>query len=309
MDRRISDLYDEYLHTPMGRRMFMQRLTVLAGGAGAAAAALALLEGNAAEAAQVPEDDPGIETSVISYPGATGKVTAYKVRPPGTERLPAVIVVHANRGLWAHFKDIARKVALAGYLVIAPDMLSSVGGTPGSGHSRSPEGDEALERLAGVAKPDIEQDLVAAVSYLKTHPESTGKVGAVGFCWGGGHVLSLAINSAELDAGVAYYGSQPEEGYEKIAAPLLLHYAADDPRLVKGIPGFVAQMEEHGKAYELYIYPGTRHAFNQDNRPDRYDVEAAYLAWSRTLDFFARCQRSSNFPQLWSSKIPHLLVN
>ena len=287
MDRKISDLYDEYLHTPMGRRVFMQRLTVLAGGATAASAILTLLEGDAAEAAQVPEDDPSIETSVITFPGASGKVKAYKVRPTGTDRLPAVIVVHANRGLWPHYKDVARKVALSGYLVIAPDMLSSAGGTPERGDSRGAEGDDALKRLAEIPKSDIENDLVAAVNFLKSYPESTGKVGAVGFCWGGGHVLSLAVNAAELNAAVAYYGSQPQDGYAKINAPILAHYAADDPRLVKGIPAFVEQMEEHKKQYELHIYPGTRHAFNSDNRPDRYDVEAAYLAWSRTLDFFA----------------------
>lgn len=286
MDRRISDLYDEYLHTPMGRRSFMQRLTVLAGGAAAASAALALLEGDTAEAAQVAEDDPAIETSMFTYPGATGPIKAYKVRPAGAGKLPAVIVIHANRGLWPHFKDIARKVALGGYLVIAPDMLSPAGGTP-DGDSRGPEGDAALEKLAGIPSADIENNLVAAVDFLTSYPESTGKVGAVGFCWGGGHVLSLATNSTELDAGVAYYGSQPEDGHAKISAPLLLHYAADDPRLVKGIPGFIEQMEAHEKSYELYIYSGTRHAFNQDNRPDRYDVEAAYLAWSRTLDFFS----------------------
>lgn len=287
MDRSISDLYDEYLHNPMGRRVFMQRLSVLAGGTAAASAALMLLEGNTAQAAQIPEDDPGIETSVITYPGASGKVKAYKVRPAGTGPLPAVIVVHANRGLWPHFKDIARKIALSGYLVIAPDMLSQAGGTP-EGDSRGPAGDDALEKLAAIAPGDIENDLVAAVSFLKTNAECTGKVGAIGFCWGGGHVLSLAINAPQLDAAVAYYGSQPEAGYEKIHAPMLLHYAADDPRLVAGIPRFVAQMEEQHKPYELYIYPGTRHAFNQDDRPDRYDVEAAYLAWTRTLDFFAK---------------------
>lgn len=287
MDRRISELYDEYLHTPMGRRNFLRRLSVLAGGASAAAATLALLEGDSAEAAQIPEDDPMLEGGMISFAGATGPIRAYKVRRKATGKLPAVIVVHANRGLWPHFKDTARKLALAGYIVIAPDLLSPAGGTPEGGNSRSPEGDDALERLAGIPAADVEKNLVAAVDFLKSHPESTGKVGAIGFCWGGGHVLSLAINSPRLDAGVAYYGSQPESGYDKISAPLLLHYAADDRRLVNGIPGFVEKMEAERKRYELYIYPGTRHAFNQDNRPDRYDVEAAYLAWSRTLEFFA----------------------
>jgi carboxymethylenebutenolidase len=287
MDRRISELYDEYLHTPMGRRNFLGRLTALAGSASAASAALALLEGEA-QASQVPEDDPGLETGMITYPGATGDIRAYMARPVDAGKLPAVIVVHANRGLWSHFRDTARKLALSGYLVIAPDMLSPAGGTPDEGDSRSPEGDAALERLAAIPAGDVEANLAAAVAFLKSHPDSTGRVGAVGFCWGGGHVLKLAINAPGLDAGVAYYGSQPEDGYEKIRAPLLAHYAADDARLVRGIPGFIEKMEAHGKPYELYVYPGTRHAFNQDNRPDRYDVEAAYLAWSRTLAFFAK---------------------
>jgi carboxymethylenebutenolidase len=286
MKREISDLYDEYLHTPMGRRNFMQRLTILAGGVTAASAALTMLEGTTAQAAQVAEDDPNIQTGMITYPGATGEIKAYMARPAGAEKLPAVIVIHANRGLWPHFKDIARKLALDGYLAIAPDMLSPAGGTPEHGESRSAEGDAALETLSKIPTADVENNLVAAVDFLKSHPESTGKVGAIGFCWGGGNALSLAVNSARLDASVAYYGSQPQDGFAKINAPMLLHYAADDPRLVQGIPPFVAKMEEHGKPYELYIYPGTRHAFNQDNRPDRYDVEAAYLSWTRTLDFF-----------------------
>lgn len=196
-------------------------------------------------------------------------------------------MIHANRGLWPHFKDVARKLALGGYLALAPDMLSPAGGTPEQGESRGPEGDAALEALSKIPSADVESNLVAAVNFLKSHPESTGKVGAIGFCWGGGHALSLAVNTPDLDAAVAYYGSQPQDGFAKIEAPMLLHYAADDPRLVKGIPPFVEQMEAHDKAYELYIYPGTRHAFNQDNRPDRYNAEAANLAWSRTLDFFA----------------------
>lgn len=288
MDRKISELYDEYLHTPMGRRRFMQRLTLLTGSAAAATSALSLLEGNQALAAQIAEDDTRLSTGTITYPGATGPISAYKARPAGTGRLPAVIVVHANRGLWPHFKDVARKTALGGYLVIAPDLLSPAGGTPESGDSRGPEGDAALERLAGIPAPDVEKNLVAAVDFLKGHPESTGAVGAIGFCWGGGHVLSLAVNAPGLDAAVAYYGSPPESGYENINAHILGNYAADDPRLVQALPGFIAQMEEHGKPYELYIYPGTQHAFNQDNRPDRYNKAAADLAWNRTMSFFGK---------------------
>ena len=286
MDRKISDLYDEYLHTPMGRRNFLHKLTVLTGSAAAATSALSLLESNQAHAAQVPEGDPRLSISTITYPGAAGDVSAYQVRPVGMEKLPAVIVIHANRGLWPHFKDVARKMALGGFLVIAPDMLSRAGGTPQSENSRSPEGDAALAALAKLNSADLEKDLVAAVSFLKSHPQSTGKVGSIGFCWGGGHSLSLAVNSPDLDAAVAFYGSPPKSGYEKISAPILGNYAADDPRLVASLPDFISNMEKNEKAYELYIYPGTKHAFNQDNRPDRYAKESADLAWSRTLAFY-----------------------
>ena len=288
MDRKIADLYDEYLHTPMGRRVFMRRLTILTGSAAAATAALSTLEGNQAVAAQVDENDARLSTSDITYPGGAGDVKAYMARPVGSGRLPAVIVIHANRGLWPHFKDVARKLALSNFLVIAPDMLSRSGGTPPGENSRSPEGDAALEALANIQSRDIETDLVAAVDFLKSHPQSTGKVGSIGFCWGGGHSLSLAVNSPDLDAAVAFYGSPPDSGYENIRAPILGNYAADDPRLVASLPGFISNMEQHAKPYELYIYPGTKHAFNQDNRPDRYNKVAADLAWDRTLEFYRK---------------------
>ncbi len=286
MDHEIADLYDEYLHTPMGRRNFMHRLTVLTGSAAAATAALSLLEGNQAVAAMVDENDPRLSTGMINYPGGAGDVKAYMARPKGAEKLPAIIVMHANRGLWPHFKDVTRKVALSGFVAIAPDMLSRAGGTPDGENSRGPEGDEALANLAKIDSGDIERDYVAAVDFLKNHNETTGKVGSAGFCWGGGHSLSLAVNSPDLGAAVAYYGSPPKSGYENIRAPVLGNYAADDPRLIASLPDFISNMEKNAKPYELYIYPGTKHAFNQDNRPDRYNPEAANLAWERTINFF-----------------------
>jgi carboxymethylenebutenolidase len=285
MDQNIADLYDEYLHTPMGRRKFMHRLTVITGSSAAAMSTLSLLEGNQAHAAQIDESDPRLTISTIKIPGPAGDIMAYMARPVGTEKLPAVIVIHANRGLWPHFKDVARKVALDGFIAIAPDMLSRAGGTP-SGESRGPEGDAALASLAKINSKDLDQDLVSVVSFLKSSSQSTGKVGSIGFCWGGGHSLSLAVDSPLLDAAVAFYGSPPESGYENINAPILGNYAADDPRLVASLPGFISNMEKNAKPYELYIYPGTKHAFNQDNRPDRYVKEAADLAWNRTISFF-----------------------
>lgn len=287
MDREISELYDEYLHTPMGRRNFMHKLSLLTGSVAAASAALSLLEGNQAVAAQVEENDPRLRTSMISYPGTDGDIQAYMARPVGAEKLPAIIVMHANRGLWPHFKDVTRKLALDGFLAIAPDMLSRAGGTP-EGNSRGPEGDAALANLAKIDSDDIENDYVAAVNFLKNHSETTGKVGSIGFCWGGGHSLSLAVNSPDLGAAVAYYGAPPKSGHENIRAPILGNYAADDPRLVNSLPEFISNMEKNSKPYELYIYPGTKHAFNQDNRPDRYNPEAANLAWERTLSFYRK---------------------
>ena len=288
MDSRISELHDEYLHSSMGRREFLNRLAVLTGGTAAAYATLALIEGKSAMADLTPENDERLSIEMITYPGASGnQVSAYKARPKGTEKLPAVIVLHANRGLWQHFKDVARRVALEGYVVIAPDLLSRSGGTPG-GDSRGPEGDAALEALAKIPRADLEADLVKAVEFLKTNPETTGKVGVIGFCWGGGHVLSLAVNSPLLDAAVSFYGEQPESGYEKINANILMNYAENDPRLTGGLPAFEEKMKANNKPYELYVYPGTQHAFNQDDRPDRYVKEAAELAWSRSIAFFGK---------------------
>ena len=288
MDHKIADLHDEYLHTNMGRREFMNRLAVLTGSVTAAYATLALIEGKSAMADLTPENDERLSIEMITYPGASGnQVSAYKARPKGTEKLPAVIVIHANRGLWQHFKDVARRMALEGYVVIAPDLLSRSGGTP-AGDSRGPEGDAALETLAKISSADLDADLVKAVEYLKSSPETTGKVGVIGFCWGGGHVLSLAVNSPVLDAAVSFYGEQPESGYENIHANILMNYAENDPRLTAGLTGFEEKMKANNKPYELYVYPGTQHAFHQDDRPDRYVKEAAELAWSRSVEFFGK---------------------
>lgn len=270
----------------------MRRLSVLTGSVAAAYATLELIEGKSAMADIIPEDDARLTVETITYPGVGGtSISAYKARPKGTEKLPSVIVIHANRGLWQHFKDVARRVALEGYIAVAPDLLSRGGGTPG-GDSRGPEGDAALENLAKIPREQLEADLVSLVDFLKTYPESTGKVGAIGFCWGGGHVLSLAVNSPKLDAAVSFYGEQPETGYDKINANILMNYAENDPRLTEGLPGFEKNMKANNKPYELYVYPGTQHAFHQDDRPDRYVKDQAELAWSRSIAFFGKTLKS-----------------
>jgi len=279
MDQKIINLYDEYTHQLLDRREFLGRLSILAGGTAAAIALLPLLENNRAQAQVVPKDDPRLNTEHIKYPGATGEVRAYLVRPKGDEKRPGIVVIHENRGLVPHIEDVARRVALEGFLAIAPDALTPLGGTP-----EDPEKAPSLmQKLDG--KSTVENYL-AAVRYLKTHPASTGKVGAVGFCWGGTMANQLAVNSPDLLAVAPYYGGQPaSEDVPKIKASLLLHYAGNDERVNKGIPGYEAALKKANVDYKLYMYEGAQHAFNDDTTPARYNKEAAQLAWQRTLSF------------------------
>ncbi len=279
MDQRIIDLYDEYTHAPLERRVFLVRLTRLAGNAAAAAALLPLLEGTGAEAAMVPENDARLKTGTTKYPGATGEIRAYTARPKGAGKLPAVVVIHENRGLNPHIEDVVRRVALEGFLAIGPDALSAVGGTP-------KDQDKARAMIRKLDAGEVVKNLVAAATYLKGHAGSTGKVGCMGFCWGGQRANLLAVNSPELAASVAYYGRQPKsEDVPKIKAPLLLHYAGLDKRVNAGIPAFEAALKKAGKRYTLHIYEGANHAFNNDTRPARYHKAAAELAWKRTIAF------------------------
>ncbi len=282
MDQKILDLYDEYTHAPLPRRVFLARLANLAGGAAAAAVLLPLLEGTGAEAAMIAGDDPRLTAGYIQYAGATGTVRAYRAHPAGAVSLPAAVVIHENRGLNAHIEDVARRVAVAGYLAIAPDMLSPAGGTPA-------DQDVARDMIRKLDGDRTVANLVAAVAYLRDHPLSTGKVGCVGFCWGGLRANLLAVNSVDLSAAVVYYGSQPEASdVPRITAPLLLHYAGLDKRINAGIADFEAALKKAGKSYTKHIYEGANHAFNNDTREARYHPEAATLAWQRTLDFFEK---------------------
>jgi len=281
MDQRIIDLYDEYTHAPLPRRVFLERLSHLAGGTTAAIALLPALESRA-EAAVIPADDQRLDTGRITYPGETGPMTAYRARAKGAGKLPAVVIVHENRGLTGHIEDIARRLALEDFLAIAVDGLSPLGGTPADeDKARGMFGQLDMKKTIG--------NYVAAVHWLKSNPESTGKVGIVGFCWGGGMVNQVAVNSAELDAGVAYYGAVPKaDDVPKIKAPMLLHYAALDARINAGKPGYEAALKAAGKTYAMYVYDGANHAFNNDTSPARYNRAAAELAWGRTVAFFRR---------------------
>jgi carboxymethylenebutenolidase len=279
MDPKIIDLYDKYTHELLDRREFLKHLAILAGGTAAANALLVVLENNDVKAEVVPEDDPRLQTENITYPGATGDVRAYCARPKGDKKLPGVVVIHENRGLNPHIEDVTRRVALEGFLTIGPDALSPVGGTP-----RDP--DRARELIGKLDSQSTVQNYVAAVRYLKTHPASTGKVGVIGFCWGGGMANQVAVNSPDLSAAVPYYGRQPApEDVSKIRTSLLLHYAGDDERINQGIPAFEAALKKASVDYKIYMYEGAKHAFFNDTRADRYNKEAAQLAWKRTISF------------------------
>lgn len=280
MNQKIATLYKRYTEGSLDRREFFKRLALVAGGSTAAYAILAQLETDSAMAAMVPEDDPRLHTETVLYPGETGDMRAYWARPKGKEELPGVIVIHENRGLNAHIRDVTRRMALEGFLAVAPDALSPMGGTP-----ENP--DEVSSKFRELSGQDTIKNFVAAVKYLKTHPLSTGKVGCTGFCWGGGMTNQVAVHSADLSAAVPYYGSQPAvEDVSKIKAPLLLHYAGLDERINKGIPAFEEALKRAKIDYKIYIYEGAQHAFNNDTNASRYHKEAAELAWKRTITFF-----------------------
>ena len=280
MDQKIIDLYDEYTHAPLDRRVFLARLAQLTGSTAAAIALVPLLEANQARAALVSPEDQRLETGRTTYAGPTGDIKAYMARPQGAAKLPAVIVIHENRGLNPHIEDVTRRIALEGFLVLAPDLLSPVGGTPENEDTAR----DMIDKLDG---QQTVQNLVSAITFLEKHANGNGKVGAVGFCWGGGMVGDLAVNAPDLDAGVVYYGRQPKAtDVEKIKAPLLLQYAGQDTRLNEGIPAFEEALKKANKPYTLYIYEGAQHAFNNDTSEARYSKSAAEQAWSRTIAFF-----------------------
>ena len=287
MDRRVIELYDEYTHKPLERRTFLERLAVLAGGSAAAYALLPMLEANYARATQVDAADPRLATSTISYPGATGEVLAYLALPKsGPPRRAGVIVIHENRGLNPHIRDVARRVAVAGFTALAPDALSPVGGTPS-------DEDEARLTIGRLDRDATVRTFVAAVAYLPSRPDAAGPVGAVGFCWGGGMVNLLAVAAPDLAAGVPFYGVvAPYGDVPRIKARLQLHYAGYDPRINAAVPEYEAALKRAGVVYEKFVYEGTDHAFHNDTGAARYNKAAAELAWSRTIAFFKANLRS-----------------
>lgn len=279
--REMIDLYDEYTHLTLDRRGFMQKLSRLAGSGAAAAAIMPLFTSNYAKAEIVPANDPRLKIQDVTYKGGAGDVKGYLAMPANaTGKLPAVIVVHQNRGLNPHIKDVTRRVGLEGFLALGVDLLSRQGGTPAND-------DDAAKMFQGIDRAGMVADAVAAIPYLKQRPEANGKVGAVGYCFGGGIVNLMAVASPDLVASVAYYGMQPAAAdVAKIKAKLMLHYAGLDDRTNAGIPAFEAAMKAAGVSYQTFIYEGANHAFNDDTSEARYDKKAADLAWSRTVEFF-----------------------
>jgi len=276
----MINAYDEYTHLTLDRRSFMQKLTALTGSAASAAAIAPLLAANSAQAEMIPEADPRVNAEDITYRGTRGDMKGYLVRPADASgKLPAVIVIHENRGLNPHIRDVARRLALEGFVVLAPDFLSPAGGTPA-------DEDRAREMISALDGRQTVDNAVATVTFLGSNDATTGKAGAIGFCWGGGLVNQLAVASPDLKAGVAYYGAQPPaKDVPKIKAALLLHYAGLDDRINAGIDAYKKALTDNGKDFTIHVYDGVNHAFNNDTSAARYDKKAADLAWGRTVEF------------------------
>lgn len=287
-DKELLILFDAYVHGDIDRRGFLDRAAKFAVGGVTAAGLLAALSPDFAIAQVVPQGDPRITTERIDYasPAGSGNMKAYVAKPANaTGKLPAVLVVHENRGLNPHIEDIARRIALDGYVAFAPDALTPLGGYPAGGE------DEARALFGKLDQAKTREDMVAGAQFLRAHTLCNGKIGAVGFCYGGGVVNMLATRVPELLAGVPFYGGPaPADDVPKIKAQLLVQYAGNDARVNAGWPAYEDGLKKAGVKYTMHMYPGVEHGFNNDTTP-RYDKAAAALAWSRTMEFFAATLR------------------
>jgi carboxymethylenebutenolidase len=283
-DQEVLNLFDQYVHGSLDRRGFLDRAGKYAVGGMTAVGMLEALSPKFAEAQQIAPDDKRIKAESLEYPSpqGSGKMRGYLVRPANASgKLPAILVVHENRGLNPHIEDIARRLALDNFMAFAPDALFPLGGYPGNE-------DAARTLFQKLDQSKTQQDFIAAVNLLKTRPDSTGKVGVVGFCYGGGMSNFLATQVPDLAAAVPFYGGQARtEDVPKIKAPLLIHYAGTDERINAGWPAYEAALKANGVRYTMHMYEGTQHGFNNDTTP-RYDEKAAKLAWQRTVDFFKK---------------------
>jgi carboxymethylenebutenolidase len=282
--QRAIDLYDAYTHDHHDRRTLLKQMAALAGSVAAAEALIATIAASPAAAAIIDPNDPRLRTEMVKGTEAGQPAAAYHVIPKaGAGKLGAVIVIHENRGLNAHIKDVARRLALEGFRVVAPDLLAPQGGTPA-------DEDKARDMIAAADPELVRAQLQGMMAKAKADPQSSGKIGAVGFCWGGGTVYRLAVAAGDaLDAGVSYYGPAPApDTAAKVQAPLLLHYAGLDTRVAETAEPWVAALKAAGKNVTAYTYPGVNHAFNNDTSAERYDAQAAKLAWGRTVNFLHR---------------------
>jgi carboxymethylenebutenolidase len=280
MRQDIIDLYDAFTHGRMGRRAFMERMTALTGSAAAAIAAVKLLQPDPAAAAMVAENDPRLAIDSVDIAGGP---KSYWAKPAGGgSSLPGIVVIHENRGLSAYIQDVARRAAVEGFSALAPDLLTVAGGTPS-------DPDKARDMIGTVAPAQVVEEARSAISWLRSQPDGNGKVGIIGFCWGGGVVGLVAEAEPTLDAAVVFYGPTPPlDQVANIRAPLLLHYAGLDQRIDAGVPDFRKALDAAGVKYELYMYDGVNHAFHNDTSAERYAPDAAKLAWQRSIEFFKR---------------------
>ena len=278
MDQKIINLYDEYTHSGISRKDFMRKLAILTGSTALAMNILPLLENNYAASAQL--DDKDLFTETITYSGAEGDMKAFLAKPKDKKNLGCVLVIHENRGLNPHTIDVTKRVAAEGFLAIGVDALSPFGGTPD-------DQDMAREMIGKLDASKNLKSYLKGLDYLRNHKDGNGKTGTVGFCWGGAMANKLAVNDPNLQAAVAYYGSQPPaEDVSKIKASVMLHYAGLDERINAGIPPYEEALKSNNIDYKLFVYDGVNHAFNNDSSPTRYNEAAAKLAWSRTIDLF-----------------------
>lgn len=279
--QEVFDLYDDYAHDRVSRRLFIDKLSTYAVGGLTVSSLLSFISPDYVKKIQIQQDDSRLRSEFINYdsPKGGGSMKGLLSRPKDVKgKLPGIVVVHENRGLNPHIEDVGRRAGLAGFVSLAPDALTPLGGYPGT----DDEG-RTLQRQRD--RNEMLEDFIAAFEFLKKHPDCSGKVGVVGFCFGGWISNMMAVRVPDLGAAVPFYGGQPKEDIDKIKAPLLLHFGELDKRVNAGWPAYEAALKEHGKAYEAHMYENANHGFHNDTTP-RYDREAATLAWSRTVDFF-----------------------
>jgi carboxymethylenebutenolidase len=280
--QEVFDLYDDYAHSRLNRRDFMEKLSAYAVGSITVPALMSFLMPDYKNSIQVNADDPRLRSEYVNYKSEKGggTIKALLSQPvDASGKLGGIVVVHENRGLNPYIEDVGRRAALAGFISIAPDALTPLGGYPGND-------DKGRELQSKRDKNEMLEDFIAAYEYLKKHPDCNGKIGVVGFCFGGGIANLMAVRLPDLSAAVPFYGAQPPmELVPQIKAPLLLHYAGLDTHVNEGWPAYESALKENKKAYTAYIYPGVNHGFHNDTTP-RYDKAAAELAWKRTIDFF-----------------------